>query len=127
MFTKGNTVYADAYKYLRHKTKRIIALSYKGDANDFDEIEMTLPIDITIDGNMILWENRLLAANPSKIEYAAIKEYIIKSRYTYDEQIAIMLNKDKTKEDTILYNKMQEWRDFAASIARIAENKINEK
>lgn len=127
MFVKGNTVYADAYKYLRHKTRRIVALSFKGSADDFDEVDMTLPIEVKIDGDMIFWQNKLLAARPEKMEYASIKEKIIKSRYTYDEQLAIMLNNGKSENDNMLYNKMQEWRDFATTIARLTENKINEK
>lgn len=122
MFVKGNTVYADAYKYLRHKTKRIIALSYKGNADDFNEIDMTLPIEVEVSGDMLFWENRLLAAKPEKMEYASIKERIIKSRYSYDEQLAIILNKDKSADDAILYEKMQEWREFAGTVARTAMN-----
>lgn len=53
MFTKGDMVYADAYKYLRHKNKNIIALSFKGSADDFEEVEMTLPIEVETDGDML--------------------------------------------------------------------------
>lgn len=118
MFTKGNMVYADAYKYLRHKNKNIIALSFKGSADEFEEVEMTLPIEVEKEGNMLFWEGRKFAAIPGEMEYASIKERIIKSRYSNDEQIAIMLNRERSKEDNVLYLKMQEWREFAAEIAK---------
>ena len=120
MFTKGNKVYADTYKYLRHKTKNIIAFSFQGSADEFDELEMTLPIEVENLGGIIFWENKKLATAPKSLDYASIKEHVIKSRYSYDEQIAIMLNKDDSEEDRQLYDKMQEWRDFAAVIAKAA-------
>lgn len=117
MFTKGNMVYADAYKYLRHKNKNIIALSFKGSTDDFEEVEMTSPIEVETDGDMLFFERRKFAIIPDRMEYAAIKERIIKSRYSNDEQIAIMLNRERSEEDNVLYLKMQEWREFAAEIA----------
>ena len=119
MFTKGDMVYADAYKYLRHKNKNIIALSFKGSADEFEEVEMTLPVEVKEEGNMLFWEGRKFAVIPEKMEYASIKERIIKSRYSNDDQIAIMLNRERSEEDNVLYQKMQEWREFAAEIARI--------
>ncbi|HJG13298.1 MAG TPA: hypothetical protein K8V07_15400 [Bacteroides xylanisolvens] len=118
MFTKGDMVYADAYKYLRHKNKNIIALSFKGSADEFEEVEMTLPVEVKKEGNMLFWEGRKFAVIPEKMEYASIKERIIKSRYSNDDQIAIMLNRERSEEDNVLYQKMQEWREFAAEIAK---------
>lgn len=118
MFTKGDMVYADAYKYLRHKNKNIIALSFKGSADEFEEVEMTLPVEVKKEGNMLFWEGRKFTVIPEKMEYASIKERIIKSRYSNDEQIAIMLNRERSEEDNVLYLKMQEWREFAAEIAK---------
>lgn len=118
MFVKGNTVYADAFKYLRHKSGRIVALSIKGSADDWEEIEMATPIQVTVDKTMIKWENGLLACIPDTFTYEGVKTKIIKSRYSNDDQIAIMLNKDESEEDAILYQKMQEWREFAAFIAK---------
>lgn len=122
MFTKGNMVYADAYKYLRHKNKNIIALSFKGSTDDFEEVEMTSPIEVETDGDMLFFERRKFVIIPDRMEYAAIKERIIKSRYSNDEQIAIMLNKDTGREGAVYYQKMQEWREFATEMARIVED-----
>lgn len=126
MFTKGNKVYSDTYKYLKHNEKNIIALSYVGNADDFHEEDMTLPIEVQISDNMIFWENKKLATLPKKLDYASIKEHLIKSRYTYDEQLAIMLNKDKTSDGKLQYSRMQAWRDFAGEIARIVDEEGHE-
>lgn len=39
MYKKGNVVYADAYKYLVHKSKGIIAFAQSGDESEFEEKE----------------------------------------------------------------------------------------
>ena len=128
MFIKGNTVYADAFKYLKHKEKNIIALSIKGSADDYEELSMEQNFslanyrrkklaktgDRSKNGNL----SYLTFAN--RLEYLtkdSVKTSIIHSRYSNDDQIAIMLNKDASEEDAMYYQKMQEWRDFAAYIA----------
>ena len=45
--------------------------------------------------------------------YTHIKTFIIKLHYSNDDQIAIMLNDDEDK-----MREMQEWREYAASVAR---------
>lgn len=45
--------------------------------------------------------------------YAYIKTFIIKLRYSNDDQIAIILNNDEAK-----MAKMQEWREYASYIAK---------
>jgi hypothetical protein len=54
------------------------------------------------------------------MSYAAIKTLIIKLHYSNDDQIAIMLNNeiDMSGEATDRYREMQEWREYATSIAR---------
>lgn len=118
MFTKENIVYADAYKYLKHKERNIIALSIQGSADDFEELPMNDPLDVETDGSMVLWNNRQFATRPDTFTKEGIKTRIIKSRYSNDDQIAIMLNKDNNEADTMYYQKMQEWREFAAFIAQ---------
>ena len=51
-------------------------------------------------------------------DYDSLKTAIIKSRYTYDDQIAIILNKVDSKNDEQKFNKMQAWRRYAAKVAR---------
>ncbi|WP_455963012.1 hypothetical protein [Bacteroides bouchesdurhonensis] len=117
MFVKGNTVYADTFKYLKHKEKRIIALSVKGSADDYEELSMNDPLDVEVSNEMIFWNNRRFANRPEHLTKEGVKTSIIHSRYSNDDQIAIMLNKDASEEDAMYYQKMQEWRDFAAYIA----------
>lgn len=117
MFTKGNTIYADTYKYLKHKEKNIIALSIPGSADDYDELPMNDPLDVEVSGGMVFWNNRKFANRPDRLTRDGVKTSIIKSRYSNDDQIAIMLNKDASEEDVVLFQKMQEWREFAAFVA----------
>lgn len=117
MFTKGNTIYADAFKYLKHKERNIIALSIKGSADDYEELPMNIPLDVEQIGGMLFWNNRKFANHPEQLTKDGIKTSIIHSRYSNDDQIAIMLNKDASEEDALYYQKMQEWREFAAKIA----------
>lgn len=122
MFTKGNTVYADAYKYLRHKDQNIIALSIKGSANDYEELELDHPLDVEVSGDMIFWNRRMFANIPDALTREAIKTSIIKSRYSNDDQLAILLNKDEDEMSTMYYQKMQEWREFASEVSKILIN-----
>lgn len=56
--------------------------------------------------------------------YAEIKTLIIKLHYTNDDQIALMLNYQLDPEVYAeSYNKMQEWRAYADSIAKKYTNK----
>lgn len=123
MFIKGEMVFADAYKYLQHKERNIVALSVKGSAGEYEEFEMNTPLEIEVCNGMVTWNHRMFANYPEALTKDAVKASIVKSRYSNDAQIAIMLNKDNSEEDTVYYQKMQEWRDFAAEIARLVEDK----
>lgn len=117
MFTKGTTVYADAYKYLRHKRENIIALSVKGSADDYEELAMSNPLDVEVFQGIIFFDRRNFANIPSEMSRDGVKTSIVKSRYNNDDQLAILLNKDKDEKGGMYYQKMQEWRKFAAFIA----------
>lgn len=121
MFTDKNIVYAESGYYLKHKKSQSVALQSKGNTEDFEEIKMNIK-DMQYDDvlNAVVWNNRsfihFLNNNTNT------KEIWIKKRYnTNDEQIAIMLNKELTEHDEMLYNKMQEWREFASIIAKRIE------
>ena len=51
---------------------------------------------------------------------------MIKLRYSNDDQLALILNKDNSEEDTELYNKMQEWREWSGTFAKLVMAKIEE-
>lgn len=120
MYVKGNRVYADAYKYLKHKERNMVALSIKGNPDDYEELEMDTPLEVTLKGNMISWNKGMFMKNVSGLSYEGIKSTIIKSRYSYDDQIAIMLNKDESEEKRMYFDKMQQWREFAAGLTKAA-------
>ena len=125
MFKKGNRVYADTYKYLRHKERNFIAFSCIGNEDEFEEVEMEQPINLRIDKNSVFWENGKLCYFFSDIDYVTMKTSIIKSRYSNDDQIALLLNKDDSEDDRVFYNKMQEWREWASWFAKEVESMVN--
>lgn len=125
MFQKGNKVYAEVGNYLRHKTKRIIGLTTIGNIEDFEEMPLNEPLDIVVEKDMFYFNNRMFACKPETMDYAGIKTKIITSRYSNDDQMALILNHDKSEEDTELFNKMQEWRDWAGEVAKKVGNAIN--
>lgn len=118
MYTKNGILYAEVYKYLKHKRVNLVALSVKGSADDYDELPMNDPLDVEVSGGMVFWNNRRFANRPDRMTRDGVKTSIIKSRYSNDDQIAIMLNKDASEEDGVLYQKMQEWREFAGFVAK---------
>lgn len=118
MFIKGNMVYADAYKYLKHKTENQIALKAIGKETDFEELSMNSPLDVKSEGNLILWNDRKFACIPQTFDKDGVKTAIVKCHYNNDDQIAIMLNKEDGEEGAMYYQKMQEWRAFASYIAK---------
>lgn len=127
MFTKGNKVYSDAGKYLISKDRRTIALNIIGSIDDYVEEEINSPLDIEIKDGLIYYQNGKLVCAPEKLDYASIKTKMIKLRYSNDDQLALMLNKDNSEEDTELYDKMQEWREWSGRFAKEVMAKIEEE
>lgn len=120
MFVKGDKIFADKGCYLKHKQLPIIGLTINGNPDDYEEVVMLDSLDAVVDGNKVLIYNRKFAILPDSISYADIKKRVIKSRYTEDDQIAIILNKDESEENAMYFQKMQEWREFASEVARLA-------
>ena len=121
MYKKRNVVYADAYKYLVHKSKGIIAFALSGDESEFEEKKFPMPIKIIDEGNGFysIQDVPKVKFYFSKSDYATVKTEMIKKRYSNDDQIAIMLNKDSgLEEDLFAYQKMQEWREWASTVAK---------
>lgn len=117
MFQKGNKVYAEVGNYLRHKTKRTIGLTLVGNIEDFEETPLNEPLDIVVEKDMFYFNNRMFACKPNTTDYVGIKTKLITSRYSNDDQMALILNHGKSEEDTELFNKMQEWRDWSGEVA----------
>lgn len=120
MYIDRDIVYADANKYLVCNNKVGFELPI-----DENIVEKTLNInDLFIDGKFARYNNSefIQKLNPSWT-YGDYKRDIIKKRYSNDDQIAIILNKDDSSKDIIRYKKMMEWRVFASNLA----NKIIEQ
>lgn len=124
MFTINNTIYADAGNILIGDNK--VGYQFIGKESEFKEQKIKYD-DINIKGSFIKYDNgRLLELIPRRPSYGYFKSRIIKKRYSNDDQIAILLNKDSSEEDLLKYNKMQEWRDWASILAKAFMDKINE-
>ena len=83
MYRVKNKIYADAGCVLKYKNK--VAFSFEG-VNENDVLETKLNLE-----------------NIQKSKF-------VNKQFTNDDQIAIMLNKDDSEEDLLLFDKMQEWR-----------------
>lgn len=52
------------------------------------------------------------------MDYDGVKTKLITSRYSNDDQMALILNHGKSDEDTEFFDKMQAWRDWAGLLAK---------
>ena len=74
-------------------------------------------IELTDSGE--LYANLMYMGRPESIDYKGIKTSIVKVRYSLDDQLAIICNRESGEEgDEETYQKMQKWRDFASDTAR---------
>lgn len=117
MYKIGNYNFADAGYYLKRGSS--IAYFFENSDEEVQEIEATVD-DMHKVGSIILWSKDKLAQRVFKNgAYADYKKAIIQKKYSNDDQIAIMLNKDSGEEiDLLAYQKMQEWRDWASLVAK---------
>ena len=60
------------------------------------------------------------------ISYGDLKSMLIKIRYSNDDQIAIVINRDDSEEDNLKFQQMQEWRSWCASLAKEIIKAMNE-
>lgn len=117
MYTIGNWTFTDAGCYLKRGS--IIAYFFEDNGEEIEEIEATVD-DMHKVGSIVLWSEDKLAQRIFKNgAYADYKKAIIQKKYSNDDQIAIMLNKDSGEEaDLLAYDKMQEWREWASIVAK---------
>ena len=114
MYKIKDTVYADAGYILLGSNKK--GYQFEGELSEFKEKKISLD-DIRIDGELVFYDG-IVQMLPNKIDYASLKKDMVKRRYSIDDQIAIILNKDKSDEDRLIYDKMQEWREWSAIVAK---------
>lgn len=127
MFVKDGILYSEAFKYLYHPQMNAVAFQY-AESDGWEERDLPSDFDVELqedieDGKVVghraFFCNRLFVATlPAELSYGAVKTAIIQKRYSMSDQMALMLNKDDSEEKMMLFQKMQMWRDFAATFAR---------
>lgn len=116
MYKVKDTVYSEPGYMLVKPGFR--GYSRKGELKDFTEEKLNTET-FSIQGNIIYIGSVIIGQYDPKKTYGDYKTSIIKGRYSNDDQIAIMLNKDNSEEDLEKYNRMQAWREWAAKLARL--------
>ena len=117
MYKKGNVVYADAGYHLKRGGS--IAYFFEDNGQEIQEVKTDIE-DMHATDSIILWSKNKIAQKIIKNgDYGDYKKAIIQKKYSNDDQIAIMLNKDSgSEEDLFAYQKMQEWREWASTVAK---------
>lgn len=122
MFTDKNITYSEPGCYLKYKNK--IAFQFP-ESDGIEEYNIRIS-DLCVMGNIAYYNGGTLAQRINKSwDYADYKKDIIKKRYSNDDQIAIILNKEDSEEDLIRYERMMRWREFASRLAKAIIKKIN--
>ena len=123
MFQYKNIVYADPGKYLIGNHK--VGYQFPGELSEFEEKDVDMKV--TKKGDRYIYNNGLFGVRIAKeISYGDLKSMLIKIRYSNDDQIAIIINKDDSKEDNSRFQQMQEWRLWCSSLAKEIIKVINE-
>lgn len=116
MYKIRNKVYAEAGSLLIGKDKR--GYCFLGELKEFSEKAIRLD-DMRIEGQFLVYSDGLIRElyNPN-MTYEQLKAKYVKRLFSNDDQIAIMLNKERSAEDAELYDKMQEYRDWCGLLAK---------
>ena len=109
MYKIRNKVYPEAGYILLGKSS--IGYVFQGEIEEFTEQPITID-DMKVEGNFLLYSNGLvLERNYPNLTYEEQKARIVKRLFSNDDQIAIMLNKGRSEQDDLVFEKMQEYRD----------------
>ena len=117
MYKIGNKTYADAGYHLKRDGS--IAYFFEDNGQEIQEVKTDIE-DMHTTDSIILWSKNKIAQRIIKNgNYGDYKKAIVQKKYSNDDQIAIMLNKDSgLEEDLFAYQKMQEWREWASTVAK---------
>ena len=126
MYKIKDIVYSDAGKLLVGRNR--VGYAFSGEPGDFIEKDITLD-DMTVDGGYVRYGGGLVRQiiHSDAMTYAALKAEMVKRRYSLDDQIAVMLNKDDDAESALAYEKMQEWREWSGRVAKAIIETLNNK
>lgn len=116
MYKVRDKVYADAGKILIGKNKR--GYSFVGAPSDFTEADIIIS-DMRVEGQFLVYSNGMVVEMyDKKATYESLKAKYVKRLFSNDDQIAIMLNKGRSEDDDMLFEKMQEWREWCGVLAK---------
>lgn len=123
MYKVKNKIYADAGNIL-------IKPGYIGFECIEDEVtveEKSLDLTkLSIINNIIKIDGYVVGLTSKTNTYEEYKTIFVKKRYSNDDQIAIMLNKDESEADLERFQKMQEWREWSGNVAKVIIEKVND-
>lgn len=123
MYTEKGIIYSDAGKILKGFDEfgryRFISYSCKPKSGiRLEEVQIDIS-DMKIEDNLLVYSNGdIRQCNASEWDYVQWKTELIHHRYSNDDQIAIMLNKDDSAEDALRYERMQQWREWSSALAK---------
>lgn len=116
MYKIRDKVYPEAGCILSGESR--IGYVFQGEIDEFAEHPIIID-DMKIEGNFLLYSNGLiLEINYPDLTYEEQKARIVKRLFSNDDQIAIMLNKGRSEQDDMVFEKMQEYRDWAGTLAK---------
>lgn len=116
MYKVRDKVYADAGKILIGQSRR--GYVFKGELSEFSEEDIIID-DMRIEGKFLIYSNGMIRElyDPDAT-YEQLKAKYVKRHYSNDDQIAIMLNHGRTEDDNMVFDKMQEWREWCGTLAK---------
>lgn len=121
MYTIKDKVYADAGNILVKSG----AIGFQM-VNEGKIIEKPLDLStLSLSNDIIKISGFVVGLLSLPYTYENYKTLFIKKRYSNDDQLAIILNKDESEADLEKYQKMQEWRSWSGNVARAIIEKVN--
>lgn len=116
MYKVRNMVYAEAGSLLIGNNKR--GYIFPGELNEFSEEAIRID-DMKVEGDFLVYSNgRIRELYYPDMTYEQLKAKYVKRLFSNDDQIAIMLNKERSAEDALLFDKMQEYRDWCGVLSK---------
>lgn len=117
-----NKIYPQIGHYLKDSVQPYIFTSEL----DKEVIEYKYPETFKVQGNRVIIRPGYIYVFHPNTTYDNIKSSLIRDYYSYDDQIALLLNKDRSDIDKELYEIMMEWRHYLAEVAKKIYNiKLN--
>lgn len=124
MYTLKGIVYAEAGYLVRGRN--MLGFCLEGAESEFTESPI-ITSDLAYDGMGITFNNGMFYWDITGVDsYPKAKKYLVEKRYSNDDQIAIILNKDDGEAEALAFDKMQEWRAWAGQLARQIVARIEE-